>query len=135
MADSQYNYCASGPPAVLFACLFLITFGVHCVQAYMFRKKFSWVICMATIWEVIGFVCRAISTVNQLNDTVTSEAVLFVLLAPLWLNAFDYIVFGRMIYYYLPEKSIAGIKAEKIATMFVLMDILYVYPSIVSKIH
>ncbi|MCJ1316866.1 hypothetical protein MMC15_002187 [Xylographa vitiligo] len=29
-----------------------------------------------------------------------------------------------MIYYYLPEKRIAGIKAEKIATIFVLMDIL-----------
>ncbi|MCJ1389645.1 hypothetical protein MMC18_002502 [Xylographa bjoerkii] len=90
----------------------------------MFRKKFGWVICMATAWEFVGFVCRTISTFNQLTDTVTSEAVLFVLLAPLWLNAFDYIVFGRMIYYYLPEKRIAGIKAEKIATVFVLMDIL-----------
>ncbi|MCJ1400364.1 hypothetical protein MMC11_003569 [Xylographa trunciseda] len=79
---------------------------------------------MATAWEFIGFVCRTISTFNQLVDTVTSEAVLFVLLAPLWLNAFDYIVFGRMIYYYIPDKKIAGIKAEKIATIFVLMDIL-----------
>ncbi|MCJ1282191.1 hypothetical protein MMC26_001514 [Xylographa opegraphella] len=79
---------------------------------------------MATAWEFIGFVCRTITTFNQVTDVVTSEAVLFVLLAPLWLNAFDYIVFGRMIYYYLPEKRIAGIKAEKIATIFVLMDIL-----------
>ena len=88
---------------------------------------------MAAAWEFVGFVCRTISTFNQLMDTVTSEAVLFVLLAPLWLNAFDYIVFGRMIYYYLPEKRIAGIKAEKIATMFVLMDILYVDPCSFSK--
>ena len=50
--------------------------------------------------------------------------MLFVLLAPLWLNAFDYIVFGLMVYYFLPERRIAGIRAERIATVFVLCDVL-----------
>lgn len=49
---------------------------------------------------------------------------LLILLAPLWVNAFDYMILGRMIYYYLPEKKLLGIGAQRFAVYFVCMDII-----------
>lgn len=38
-------------------------------------------------------------------------------------NAFDYMLLGRMIYYYLPSRSIFGIRATSLTKIFVLFDI------------
>jgi len=46
-----------------------------------------------------------------------------VLLAPLWVNAFVYVVFGRMVHYFLPEKKIMGVRAIHMARWFVWFDI------------
>jgi hypothetical protein len=108
----------------LFSILFALTFSVHLYQAIIYRKRFCWVICMAAAWETVGFVLRAYSTVDQTSTSTATPAGLLVLLAPLWVNAFDYVVFGRVIWYYLPEQKIAGIRAQKMAVWFVWLDVL-----------
>ena len=42
----------------------------------------------------------------------------------MWVNAFDYMVMGRMIYYFVPDQKVWGFKAVKIAKIFVWLDIL-----------
>jgi RTA1 like protein len=49
---------------------------------------------------------------------------LLVLLAPLWLNAFVYMVFARLIYFLLPSHRLHGIHASKVAFIFVWLDFL-----------
>ena len=49
---------------------------------------------------------------------------LLVLLSPLWVNAFAYMVVGRMIYYWLPSKSIWRLKARTLTSWFVWLDVL-----------
>jgi hypothetical protein len=39
-------------------------------------------------------------------------------------NAFAYMLLGRMIHFYLPEKKLCGIKAPSMARYFVCLDIL-----------
>jgi RTA1 like protein len=121
--NAQYFYCANGAPALLFTILFTIVFSVHLYQCLHYKAKYCWVICMASAWEAVGFLLRTISTANQIETTTATPAGLLVLLAPLWVNAFDYVVFGRMIWYYLPDKKIAGIRAQKMATCFVWLDV------------
>ncbi|KAI1979432.1 hypothetical protein LOZ53_000678 [Ophidiomyces ophidiicola] len=89
----------------------------------MFRKKFCWVIIMASAWETLGFALRSYSTQNlrSLGPFVPSQ--LLIILSPLWLNAFVYMVLGRMIYFFLPEKKCFGITAKKLTLIFVLLDI------------
>jgi hypothetical protein len=41
-----------------------------------------------------------------------------------WINAFVYMVMGRMIYFYIPDQQIYGIKAIKLAKIFVWLDVL-----------
>jgi hypothetical protein len=40
------------------------------------------------------------------------------------INAFAYMVVGRMIYFFLPEKKVYGIKATWLAKIFIWLDIL-----------
>ena len=41
----------------------------------------------------------------------------------MWINAFLYMVLGRMILYFLPEGKVLGIRARWLTFMFVLSDI------------
>ncbi|KAF7715219.1 Uncharacterized protein PECH_008713 [Penicillium ucsense] len=122
-ADAQYAYCANGPVAVFFSVLFGLTWIAHLVQAVTYRKKFCWVMVVGTLWECIGLVMRTYSTIDQTQANTASAGQLLVLLAPLWVNAFVYMIFGRMVYYYLPEKRVLGIRAESLAKVFIWLDV------------
>lgn len=96
---------------------------VHTIQAVLYRKGFCWVIIMGAAWECIGFIMRTYSTINQLESNTASAGQLLILLAPLWINAGVYMIFGRTVWYYLPEKKIGGIKAISLGRLFVWLDI------------
>jgi hypothetical protein len=67
---------------------------------------------------------RSAGTKNQQSTPLAFASQILVLLAPLWLNAFAYMVLGRMIYFFLPEREIFGVQARRIALWFVCFDIL-----------
>ena len=46
------------------------------------------------------------------------------LLAPLWINAFLYMVVGRMVYFFDDEKKLGGVSAIRLGTLFVVLDII-----------
>ncbi|WEW55128.1 hypothetical protein PRK78_000556 [Emydomyces testavorans] len=78
---------------------------------------------MASLWETAGFALRAYSTQRLRSLEIFAPAQILIILAPLWLNAFVYMVLGRMIYFFLPEKKCFGISARKLTLLFVLLDI------------
>ena len=80
---------------------------------------------MAAAWEFIGLATRVSATRDQTKSSTGPASNILVLLAPLWVNAFVYMVFGRMVYYFLPEQKIGGIKAVHMARWFVWLDVRY----------
>jgi RTA1 like protein len=114
-------------PSITAAIIVSIAFGlstvIHIIQARVYRMPFCWVIIMAGIWETTGFILRIIAAKNQLNLGLYVPEELLILLAPIWVNAFDYMLLGRMVYYFLPEQKIFGIHATRFATYFVTMDV------------
>lgn len=48
---------------------------------------------------------------------------LLIILAPIWLNAFVYMVLGRMIHFLIPEQKIFGVSARRLTLIFVLLDV------------
>src|SRR5436190_4102844 len=62
-----WPYYPSFTAAILFAALFGISTIIHVTQAFVYRKKFCWVIIMAGIWETAGFILRTFATRNQLS--------------------------------------------------------------------
>lgn len=78
---------------------------------------------MGALWEFVALLFRAMSINDPTNQPYNRTTFVFLILAPMWINAFDYMVLGRMIYFYLPEKSLARIPGRRLAVYFVVADI------------
>ncbi|KAJ7585078.1 RTA1 domain-containing protein [Mycena floridula] len=117
-----YDYYPSFAAAVLFSILFGAVSVLHIVQAAKYKAKFCWVLIMAALWEFFSFATRSISTKHQQSGGLALVTQLFVLLAPLWVNAFDYMVLGRMIHFFMPSHSILGISGSVFGIVFVSLD-------------
>jgi hypothetical protein len=121
--NANFLYCPSTGAAVTFSVLFALTFTAHIAQAFIYKKRFCWVIIMATLWETTGFILRVLATQHQASVGFATPSQLLILLAPLWINAFAYMILGRMIHFYLPDQKVWGIKAKRLTLIFVLLDI------------
>lgn len=78
---------------------------------------------MAGLWETSGFAVRSYSArqFRGLGHFIPQQ--LLIVLAPIWTNAFVYMVAGRMIHFLIPERKIFGIGARKLTIIFVVLDI------------
>jgi signal transduction histidine kinase len=121
--NANWNYCPSFPAAILFCVLFGMITIVHMTQASIYKKPFALVICMGAAWECGGYVFRILSVMHELNSAFATAQFLLILLAPLWINAFTYMVLGRAIHFFLDDDRVFGIRARRITLMFVLFDI------------
>lgn len=117
-----WNYYPSFSAALAFTVIFGILTLAHLYQAIAYRKKFCWVIVMASFWETLAYLFRSVSTRYQQNTGVYLIFQIFVLLSPLWVNAFDYMVLGRMIYFFAPSHKVFNIAAPILAAAFVAFD-------------
>ncbi|KAI1483239.1 RTA1 like protein-domain-containing protein [Daldinia eschscholtzii] len=120
--NALWDYYPSFSAALVFTIIFGLLTLVHLYQALAYRKKFCWVIIMAGIWETMAYLFRTVSTHHQQSSGIYLAFQIFILLAPLWVNAFDYMVLGRMIYCFVPSRQIFGIPAQAIAAAFVTFD-------------
>lgn len=118
-----YEYCPSFAASVLFTVLFLIATCAHIYQAVRYRTAFSWVLIMAGIWEIAGYASRSYSISRQAESGIYTAQFLLILLAPLWINAFVYMILGRMIHFFLENDRIYSLRARRVTLIFVMFDI------------
>ncbi|OTA07160.1 hypothetical protein A9Z42_0080090 [Trichoderma parareesei] len=79
---------------------------------------------MAATWETTAFVFHAIGAHNQQTEAYAIVWQILFLLAPLWLNAFVYMTFARMVHFYMPDRKVSFVKASHVSKLFVWADIL-----------
>ncbi|EED20995.1 RTA1 domain protein [Talaromyces stipitatus ATCC 10500] len=120
--NALYNYYPSFATAVAFSVLFGIILVTHIVQMFVYKTGFVWVIVMGIAWEFGGYLVRAFSTKHQQSEGMVTVSQILILLAPLWVNAFDYMILARMIWFFIPEKRIWFFKPSLLATIFVCLD-------------
>ncbi|KAH8590580.1 RTA1 like protein-domain-containing protein [Bisporella sp. PMI_857] len=123
--NANYTYYPSFAAAVVFAVFFGITTFTHIFQALYYKKlRLCWPLIMGALWEFASFSIRAPATRNQQEDGYVYPSVILMLLAPMWINAFVYMVMGRMIYFYIPDQKVWAFKGIKIAKIFVWLDVI-----------
>lgn len=66
---------------------------------------------------------RALGAQDVVQVGYVAPSQLLILLSPLWVNAFVYMVVGRMIYFWLLQKKVWKIKATSMTRFFVWMDV------------
>ncbi|KAJ7148650.1 RTA1 like protein-domain-containing protein [Mycena crocata] len=119
----NFLYCPSFPAVVSFSALFGLTTLTHIVQALHYRKRFCWVVIMGGVWETVGLVLRVMSVLHTTSPVWGTPSQLLILLAPLSVNAFLYVVMSRFVHFFVPERSVAGIGARRLSLCFVLLDV------------
>ncbi|KAK3906177.1 RTA1 like protein-domain-containing protein [Staphylotrichum tortipilum] len=121
--NSYYNYDPQFAPAVAVAVIFGVFTAVHLVEGVLFKKRYTWVLTMGALWETIAFAIHAAGSRDQQQIAYATVWNVLFLLAPLWINAFAYMTFARMVHFYLPRGKVAGLRAGGIARWFVLADV------------
>ncbi|KAM0263964.1 hypothetical protein ACHAQJ_000999 [Trichoderma viride] len=123
-SKSMWDFSPSLGASIAFLIFFVITTVVHLGQAIYYKKKYCWVVVMSGVWQVLTYIFRTVSI--QKPDSFNYYAAWFVLIliAPLWTNAFVYMVFGRMVWNYTENRRLWRIKAPHFGLVFVLLDIL-----------
>lgn len=121
--DNYWDFCPSLPAGILFAVLFGLTTGFHIFQARKYRNVFAWTIIMGGLWETASFSIRGVSIQNQESQALYSTHFILFLLAPLWINAFAYMLLGRMVYFFLRDQKLYRIRAQRMTLYFVGLDI------------
>ncbi|CRG88169.1 hypothetical protein PISL3812_05196 [Talaromyces islandicus] len=96
----------------------------HVGEGVYFKKRYTWVVSMGALWEAVAFFFRCLQTRHQNNEGYDSGYTIFFLLAPLWINAFLYMTLGRMIYFFVDDRKLAGISAQNYGVIFVWLDII-----------
>ncbi|ETS01877.1 hypothetical protein M419DRAFT_79718 [Trichoderma reesei RUT C-30] len=121
--NSSYNAIPEFIPAVIVSALFGTLTLIHIIEAFIFKKGYTWVLIMAATWETTAFVFHAIGAHNQQTEAYAIVWQILFLLAPLWINAFVYMTFARMVRFYMPNRKVAFVKASHVSKMFVWADI------------
>ncbi|MCJ1467018.1 hypothetical protein MMC07_005640 [Pseudocyphellaria aurata] len=121
--NTQWNFCPSVGAAYLFAILFALTTCGHVAQAIIHRKGYSWVIIVSALLQTMTYVFRIVSINNPTSSAPAIAWFILILIAPLWTNAYVYMVMGRMVYNFTTTATLAGIKAWRFTLYFVLLDI------------
>jgi hypothetical protein len=132
--NANYNYDPSFAAALIFSIIFGVTTFYHIYQAIFYKKiRLTWTLIMGASWELASFVTRVAGTRNQQNTALATVSQILILLAPMWINAFVYMVLGRMIYFFLPEQQVWGIRGIKIAKIFVWLDVFSFFTQVVGQ--
>lgn len=78
---------------------------------------------MAGVWETAAFALRAAGAKDVRQDVFGIVHQVLLALSPLWVNAYVYMVLGRMVYFFIPEKKCFGITAQRLTLIFVVLDV------------
>ncbi|RAO69752.1 uncharacterized protein BHQ10_005764 [Talaromyces amestolkiae] len=110
--------------AIAFLVFFLLTFVAHVAQGIYYRKVYTWVISMSALWQSITYILRIISIKNPTSLGDYAGWFVLILISPLWTNAFVYMVFGRMVWNYIPDATLWRVPAWRFGYYFVILDII-----------
>ncbi|KAK0612120.1 RTA1 like protein-domain-containing protein [Immersiella caudata] len=121
--NANYGFYPSWGWNLAFAVFFGITTLIHLVQMFVYRKWFSWVVVMGSLWELLCFVFRTIGARDQQNQDYVIVSTLLFLLAPLWINAFVYMIVARLVHFLLPNERVLSMSPRWLAKIFVTADV------------
>lgn len=103
------------------------------------------------LWQTIAYIFRVISIADpaSLGDygawfvlilvlypqacsmaILSTDLIASAQVAPLWTNAFVYMIVGRMVWNFVPTAKILGITAWRFGLYFVMLDVVYVLLSL-----
>ncbi|MCJ1301210.1 hypothetical protein MMC08_004009 [Hypocenomyce scalaris] len=78
---------------------------------------------MSGVWQTVAYIFRVLSITYPASFGDYAAWFVLILVAPLWTNAFVYMVLGRMVWNFTSKAKILGVTAWRFGLYFVLLDI------------
>ncbi|CVL08833.1 related to phospholipid-translocating ATPase [Fusarium proliferatum] len=122
--NANYGFYPNWEDNTAFAVAFGLSTVAHLAQAIILKQKFCWVIIMGASWECICFIARALGARDQQQAAYVTVSTLLFLLAPIWINAFIYMIVARLVHFVIPQRRVARISAQWLAKIFVMFDVM-----------
>jgi len=82
------------------------------------------IIITGALWETAAFAFRILSAKHPTHKGSYDASFLLVLLAPICINAFDYMIISRVVRVFLPQGRVLGLKGSVLGKLFVCFDIM-----------
>lgn len=120
--NALYDYYPSSTSAVAFAGIFGVLNLIHIIQAFFYKKAYSFFIISASIWGLTAFILRIESTYNQQDNALELISSIFALTISPMINAYYFILLGHIIHHYLPSRSLLSVRAHFIALPFLVFN-------------
>jgi hypothetical protein len=76
------------------------------------------------LWETAAFAFRILSARNPTQKGSYDASFLLILLAPVCVNAFDYMIVSRIVRSFLPKIKVFGLKGTVFGKLFVCCDVM-----------
>ncbi|KAL6796153.1 RTA1 like domain-containing protein [Trichoderma sp. SZMC 28013] len=121
---TNWSLCPSLPAAILFTILFALTTCAHLSQAVFYKKIYCWVIVGSGLAQTVNCILRIVSIKNPNSLGPYAAWFVLILIAPLFTNAFVYMVMGRMMWNYIPDAKLYRVTAWRFSAYFVIFDII-----------
>ncbi|KAK5126802.1 hypothetical protein LTR85_009736 [Meristemomyces frigidus] len=115
--------CPNLGAAYAYAVFFGVTTIAHVVQMFWTRKPYCWVIAVSAALQTAAYILRILSIKQVTNSGIYSIWFILMMVAPVWTNAYAYMVMGRMVYNFTTTGSVYKIKAWHFGLIFVLLDV------------
>ncbi|RAK95525.1 RTA1 domain-containing protein [Aspergillus ibericus CBS 121593] len=122
--NTMWDFCPSLAAAYLFTILFALTTLLHTLQAILHRKPYCWVIVMSGLIQTVTYIFRVLSILNPASYTDYAAWFVLILIAPLWTNAFVYMVMGRMVWNFTDDARVLRMRPWHFGLAFVVLDVI-----------
>ncbi|TGO18828.1 hypothetical protein BTUL_0007g00460 [Botrytis tulipae] len=121
--NTKWSFCPNIGAAYFFAVLFALTTVAHLAQAILHRKAYCWVIVASALAQTLTYIFRVASIKIPASFGDYAAWFILILIAPLFTNAFIYMVMGRMVWNYVTDATIWKVTAWRFGLYFVILDI------------
>ncbi|KAJ5744179.1 hypothetical protein N7533_009049 [Penicillium manginii] len=120
----MWSFCPSVAAAYVFTVLLGLTTLFHIAQAILHRKVYCWVIAMSGAVQTLTYIFRVLSILNPASYGYYAAWFILILIAPLWTNAFVYMVMGRMVWNFSDDARVLRVRPWHFGLSFVILDIM-----------
>ncbi|KAE8374549.1 RTA1 like protein-domain-containing protein [Aspergillus bertholletiae] len=118
-----YRYTPSLVAAVIFIVLFTLTTAYHLWQTVRARCWYFLVFVTGGVFQIIGYICRALAHSNKESVPIYSVGTILILLAPPLYAASIYMTLGRLIRH-LDAERLSPVSTKWLTTIFVMGDVI-----------
>ncbi|KAJ4148690.1 hypothetical protein NW765_017557 [Fusarium oxysporum] len=120
----MWDFCPNLAASYIMMVVFALATLAHVAQTIIYRKPYCWTIAISGLLQTLAYLLRVLSIENPASLGYYAGWFVLILIAPIWTNAFVYMILGRMVWNYTKTGKLLRLSAWRLGQLFVILDII-----------